>query len=112
MIRALEYLKQNNKWYEGITINNDIEALENNEDSTKLEVEFEAPDKDNDEPQQIAVDTCLQPVDVAQQVLDHFFDEIFNIAAAEGNNPVRMLQEPGNEAKTFCKSFSKRKVLI
>lgn len=29
LIRALEYLKQNNKWYEGITIKNDIEALEN-----------------------------------------------------------------------------------
>lgn len=43
----------------------------------------------------------MQPVDVAQEVLDHYFDDIYNIAPGEGNNPVKMLQEPGNEAKTF-----------
>lgn len=70
--KELSCLKQNNKWYEGITINNDIDALENNEYTRKLKVEIEAPDEDNDEPQQISVDTCLQPVDVAQKVIDHF----------------------------------------
>lgn len=49
----------------------------------------------------VAFDTCLQPVDVAQEVLDHCFDDVYNIAPGEGKNPIRMLQEPGNEAKAF-----------
>lgn len=99
IIRALEYLKQQNKWYENVTINRDTDGFIRDEEK-QVETKVEASDEDN-EPPQIAIDSCLQPVDVAQEVLDHFFDDVFNIAPAEGNNPVRMLQEPGNEAKTF-----------
>lgn len=99
LISALEYLKQNNKWYDGISINRNVDSFNSNEDTTQNEtIETEIS---YDDQQHIAVDSCLQPVDVAQEVLDHFFDDVFNIAPAEGNNPVRMLQEAGNEAKTF-----------
>lgn len=98
-INALEYLKQNNKWYDAISINRNVDSFNCNEDTTQNEtIETEISDDDQ---QHIAVDSCLQPVDAAQEVLDHYFDDVFNIAPAEGNNPVRMLQEEGNEAKTF-----------
>nr|XP_034317093.1 uncharacterized protein LOC117686351 [Crassostrea gigas] len=117
-----DYLKQNNKWYAGISINRDIQSNENVEGSEQDEVQTSNENSERDEIQtsnedteqvqgetpnedseqiQIAVDSCLQPVDIAQEVLDHYFDDVFNIAPAEGNNPVRMLQEQGNEAKTF-----------
>ena len=47
----------------------------------------------------------IQPVDIAQEVLDHYFDDIYDIAPGEGNNPVKMLQEEGNEAKSFPHLF-------
>ena len=49
----------------------------------------------------VQYDTCLQPADIGQEVLDHYFDEIYNLAPAEGMNPVKLLQEKGNEAKSF-----------
>ena len=49
----------------------------------------------------VQYDTCLQPADIGQEVLDHYFDEIYNLAPAEGMNPVKLLQEHGNEAKSF-----------
>ena len=53
----------------------------------------------------VQYDTCLQPADVAQDVLDHSFDEIYNIAPGEGNNPVKLLRNEGNEAKSFPTLF-------
>lgn len=47
------------------------------------------------------MDSCLQPVDVVQEVFCHYFDDVFNLAPGEGKNPVKMLQDEGNEAKTF-----------
>ncbi|XP_078333990.1 uncharacterized protein LOC111105212 [Crassostrea virginica] len=100
--KALDFLKRNNQWYENNTIDNHLdenlteiqaELVESQEESLQEELQNDV--------QQIAIDTCLQPVDIAQEVLDHYFDEIYDIAPGEGNNPVRMLQEPGNEAKTF-----------
>lgn len=92
---ALEYLKQNNQWYEGVAINREMDSFDGNEDLPQEQTE---PCDEDSEPQQVAIDSCLQPVDIAQEVLDHFFDDVFNIAPAEGKNPVRMLQETGNEA--------------
>ena len=34
-------------------------------------------------------------------MLDHYFDEIYNLAPAVGMNPVKLLQEKGNEGKSF-----------
>nr|XP_022308223.1 uncharacterized protein LOC111114232 [Crassostrea virginica] len=97
---ALHFLKRNNHWYDNITINDNWNEINEQEIS-----------EENDEPQEdyelepVATDTCLQPVDIAQEVLDHYFDDIYDIAPGEGNNPVRMLQEHGNEAKTFPHPF-------
>lgn len=57
--------------------------------------------------QRMTINSRLQLIPVCnqlilpQEVLDHYFDDVYNIAPGEGNNQVRMLQEPGNEAKTF-----------
>ena len=93
----MQFLKENNEWYKGVEIDtnweeNVTDLQKGSENDTHL---------NNDDHQQIATDTCLQPVDIAQEVLDQYFDDIYNIALGEGNNPVRLLQEQGNEAKAF-----------
>ncbi|XP_069138832.1 uncharacterized protein [Argopecten irradians] len=47
------------------------------------------------------LDTCLQPADIGQEVLDQYFDKIFSVAPCEKNNPISMLMEKGVEAKAF-----------
>lgn len=96
IFEALDYLKNNNQWYEKITVNKDW-----SDDKTFDEELLDKRENADEDQQCIATDTCLQPVNIAQEVLDHYFDDIYNIAPGEGNNPVKMLQEPGNEAKTF-----------
>lgn len=98
LINALDYLKQNNIWDEDIAINRDTKSFDSNDVDEQDQVKTS---DDDGESRQIAIDSCLQPVDIAQEVLDHYFDDVFNIAPAQGNNPIRMLQEPGNEAKTL-----------
>nr|XP_034326029.1 uncharacterized protein LOC105328139 [Crassostrea gigas] len=97
IFEALEYLKQNNQWYQDVIIDTNwkptVESCQITEHNEQL--------PNDEDQQQIATDTCLQPVDIAQDVLDHYFDDIYDIAPGEGNNPIRMLQEPGNEAKSF-----------
>lgn len=100
IFEALDYLKNNNQWYEKITVNKDW-----SDDKTFNEELLDKHENADEDQQCIATDTCLQPVDIAQEVLDHYFDDIYNIAPGEGNNPVKMLQEPGNEAKTFSYLF-------
>ena len=41
------------------------------------------------------------PVDIGQETLDQYFDDILNLAPAEGNSPVRLLSDHTNEAKCF-----------
>nr|XP_022310999.1 uncharacterized protein LOC111116305 [Crassostrea virginica] len=109
---ALAFLKQNNYWYEHVSINTDCN--DNDEQEIPEEIDEEISSENGGEPPEenevrqdvnelhtVASDTCLQPVDIAQEVLDHYFDDIYDIAPGEGNNPVRLLQEYGNEAKTF-----------
>jgi hypothetical protein len=50
-------------------------------------------------------DTCLQTVDIGQEILDQYFDKIFCVAPGEGNTPVSMLKEEGNEAMSFPVQF-------
>ncbi|XP_062616868.1 uncharacterized protein LOC134278575 [Saccostrea cucullata] len=107
---ALDYLKKKNKWYQDIMINTTWEGygdkndLLSNESTESVDEEM-IQREDREENQEVVTDTCLQPVDVAQEVLDHYFDDVYNIAPAEGKNPIRMLQEEGNEAKTFPHLF-------
>ncbi|XP_061185136.1 uncharacterized protein LOC133193183 [Saccostrea echinata] len=100
VMSALSYLKENNHWYKDVKIESTLEeGLKSHEEMQDDVVNT----KDNVEvaEEMVAFDTCLQPIDVAQEVLDHYFDDVYNIAPGEGKNPVRMLQEPGNEAKAF-----------
>ncbi|XP_062573153.1 uncharacterized protein LOC134235086, partial [Saccostrea cucullata] len=100
VMSALSFLKENNQWYKNVVIESIREDdMEIPGQMTDCEEENEESNENDD--QMIAFDTCLQPVDVAQEVLDHYFDDVYNIAPGEGKNPVRMLQEPGNEAKAF-----------
>ncbi|KAJ0006376.1 hypothetical protein NQD34_013649 [Periophthalmus magnuspinnatus] len=46
-------------------------------------------------------DSCSMPVDLGQEILDQGFKDIIYLAPAEGNNPVRILSEKDNEAKSF-----------
>ncbi|XP_052700234.1 uncharacterized protein LOC128177537 [Crassostrea angulata] len=106
---ALEFLKKNNKWYQEVSINsnwteNDDQCLMSDSIDTN-ESNHETPEIEINHNQEVASDTCLQPVDIAQEVLDHYFDDVFNIAPGEGQNPVKMLQEEGNEAKSFPHLF-------
>lgn len=52
-------------------------------------------------------DTCLQPVDIVQEVMDQYFDGILSLAPAQDNNPVRLLTNEGNESKCFPVLFPK-----
>ncbi|XP_062606605.1 uncharacterized protein LOC134268370 [Saccostrea cucullata] len=106
---ALDYLKKNNRWYRDVVINttwkqNCEESDLILDDSNECEKE-ELTSEQTAEIQEVVSDTCLQPVDIAQEVLDHYFDDVYNIAPGEVQNPVRMLQEEGNEAKTFPHLF-------
>ncbi|XP_062574797.1 uncharacterized protein LOC134236639 [Saccostrea cucullata] len=99
VMTALSYLKLNNLWYKDVRIETAMaEGLANHEAMTDVVI---AKDNEEIEEEMVSFDTCLQPVDVAQEVLDHYFDDVYNIAPSEGKNPIRMLQETGNEAKAF-----------
>ena len=73
-----------------------------NNKTNEIESEKEQKEEENTSDENgVQYDTCLQPADVGQEVLDHYFDEIYNLAPAEGMNPVKLLQEKGNEGKSF-----------
>ena len=124
---ALEYLKRNNRWYSSVemvntnpsstedgastavdsetTVKKEIKVHQQNsgqkfENQSTTQVDTEVSEYEQEE-NGVQYDTCLQPADVGQEVLDHYFDDIYNLAPAEGMNPVRLLQEHGNEAKSF-----------
>lgn len=47
------------------------------------------------------LDAFLQPVNIAQEVLDQHLNGIFSVAPGEGNSPVQLLTDETNEAKCF-----------
>ena len=106
---ALNFLITNNEWYKNVQVDTDFETktnfsdcfIEDNETENENEEQetFETELKDTNVP--MISDTCLQPVDVVQEVLCHYFDDVYSLAPGEGKNPVKILQEAGNEAKTF-----------
>lgn len=51
--------------------------------------------------------SCLQPVDLGQEILDQHFDGILSIAPAEENSPIRLLSDGTNEPKCFPVLFPK-----
>uniref|UniRef100_A0A9J8ADG0 ATP-dependent DNA helicase n=1 Tax=Cyprinus carpio carpio TaxID=630221 RepID=A0A9J8ADG0_CYPCA len=108
--QALSCLKKINKYYTEIVFNDDWLnefTRQDDDDDTNIMVETELENINGDEElhdrQQhcVFMDTCLQPVDIGQEVLDQYFDGILSLAPAEGNNPVKMLADETNEAKCF-----------
>lgn len=59
-------------------------------------------------------DTCLMPVDIGQEALDQYFDHILNVVPTEGNSPVKLLSDLGNEPDFTCywKVCTKRRIYI
>ncbi|XP_056598318.1 uncharacterized protein LOC130416992 [Triplophysa dalaica] len=130
---ALAYLKDNNKWYTDVDFNETwinplskteeiVEEIDNNEQLSEncqdmcVETENKTENEDDEmtdetlhDRQQhgLYMDTCLQPVDIGQEICDQHFDGIMSLAPAEGNNPVRMLMDETNEAKCFPVLFPK-----
>ncbi|XP_071486145.1 uncharacterized protein [Diadema antillarum] len=112
VLAALEYLKKNNKWYFDIAIDNEWSSDLSEENSqaacVKLLDSSETNDDDDDieddqdgRLQGTQLDTCLQKVDMRQEVLDQFFDDIICCAPCEKNSPVSLLMDESNEAKCF-----------
>ena len=108
--QALLYLQRTNPYYADIEFNNDwLNNFEKDTDEVmNVDAEREAgAEEDNLHDRQshgMFMDTCLQPLDVGQEILDHF-DNILKVAPAEGNNPVQVLQDKTNEAKSFPTLF-------
>ncbi|XP_077967734.1 uncharacterized protein LOC144421969 [Styela clava] len=101
---AIMWLKENNDFYTDVTFNEiwnpDINLREEEEDEELLE----APSEDviiSD----ATLDICLQPVDIAQEVLDQISEYVLCIAPAEGNRPISILMDDKNEAKAFPTLF-------
>ena len=116
---ALQYLRQNNKWYRDIeidtewnnTLSEDLgeeeernEVPEDEEDNNDNEVET-----DEERLRGIPLDICLQPANIGQEVLDQYFDDVYCVAPCEGNSPIRVLMEETNEAKCFQEVFSDKR---
>ncbi|XP_071131126.1 reticulocyte-binding protein homolog 2a-like [Mytilus edulis] len=85
------------------------DAFENMSKSSKVGIEREVESEQysyiDDRLRGVQLDTCLQPADIGQEALDLCFDQVFNLAPAENNNPLSVLKEPGIEAKTFPVHF-------
>ncbi|KAL7868741.1 hypothetical protein SRHO_G00101250 [Serrasalmus rhombeus] len=100
---ALTYLKEH-KFYSDVEFNNDwINPLSKTpeaekhddvyEENTESTCEDDSIDDTLHDRQQhgMFMATCLQPVDIAQEVLDQHFEGIISVAPGETNNPVRLL---------------------
>ena len=111
VLKALQYLCKHNKWYSDITINeewsNDLSNECSEEGMSKDQEIVKENDEENGDSRMsgMQLDTCLQPIDVGQEILDNYFDDIISCAPCEGNSPVALLNNESNEAKCFPRLF-------
>ncbi|XP_073694460.1 uncharacterized protein [Garra rufa] len=115
---ALKYLIRFNKWFSDVEINEQwINSLNEPEGNVVNEMEeqdvVEMTDENDldEQPEEdltyikeqsgLLSDTSLQPVDIGSEVIDQHFQDVLNVAPAEGNSPVTMLSDKSNEAKCF-----------
>ncbi|XP_043953976.1 uncharacterized protein LOC122820538 [Gambusia affinis] len=111
---ALWYLKHCNFHYKDVEFNeswiNEFVQEDNNSvlnnDSVNEENEDIIDENDDDllhDRQQHCMfqDTCLMPVDIGQEALDLYVDNVLNVAPSENNNPIKLLSDCTNEAKCF-----------
>lgn len=127
LTETLNYLKLNNKFYHEVEFNNawvnilptitkvndnDIDELpyDTSDEVAPLRIDGELSahdsgelDKENEEEKLngMLMDTCLQPLDIGQEILDQHFEDILCVAPGEGNSPVKTLMDETTEAKTF-----------
>ena len=111
VLKALRYLCKNNKWYSEIAINEEWTNDLSHECSEQSVCKDQEIVKETDEEESDAIvsglqfDTCLQPIDMRQEILDNYFDDIVSCAPCEGNSPVALLNNESNEAKSFPRLF-------
>ncbi len=114
---ALKYLIRFNKCFGDVEINeqwiNSLnEPKENVDEKEEQDVVEQIDENDPDEqPEEdltyikeqsgLLSDTSLQPVDIGSEVIDQHFQDVLNLAPAEGNSPVSLLSDKSNEAKCF-----------
>ncbi|XP_065139046.1 uncharacterized protein [Paramisgurnus dabryanus] len=116
---ALKYLIRCNRWYKDVEINerwvNSLdEPPENVVCDEMQEQDVENGDEQNDPEEEteedltyikeqcgLLSDTSLQPVDVGSEIIDQHFQDVLNVAPAEGKSPVKLLSDKTNEAKCF-----------
>ncbi len=114
---ALKYLIRFNKCFGDVEINeqwiNSLnEPKENVDEKEEQDVVEKIDENDPDEqPEEdltyikeqsgLLSDTSLQPVDIGSEVIDQHFQDVLNLAPAEGNSPVSLLSDKSNEAKCF-----------
>ena len=70
--------------------------------------ELSSSDDDNANEEQTMIghlDTCMQPADMASEVLAQHDDKIYSVAPAEGNKPVSVFEEENLEALAFPVQF-------
>ncbi|XP_061601162.1 uncharacterized protein LOC133463585 [Cololabis saira] len=113
---ALKYLKQTNVLYRDIDFNEEwinefvkeenIEVVEEQNDTASSDEVVEELLHDRQR-HCMFQDTCFMPVDIGQEALDQYFEDVVNLAPAEGNNPVKLLSDVDNEAKCFPVLFPK-----
>ncbi|XP_016522477.1 uncharacterized protein LOC107834962 [Poecilia formosa] len=111
---ALWYLKHCNFFYKDVEFNeswiNEF-SLEDNglikkNDGCKEDQDMSIDDNDDDllhdrQTHCMFQDTCLMPVDIGQEALDVYVDNVLNVAPGENNNPIKLLSDSTNEAKCF-----------
>ncbi|CAG2194871.1 unnamed protein product [Mytilus edulis] len=101
--KALESLKESNPYYKNTSLNHnwhdefppDFEELTVAEEDHKESDDYPKEEDQNVKDRGFPCDTCLQPVDIGQEMLDQHFDDIFCVAPGEGSTPVSMMQEEG-----------------
>lgn len=99
VLEALQYFKEHNSFYENITLDhqwiNDI----NNSELIQPDDNSESCDDDDDEISEkdytIPVETCFQPVDIGQYILDA--NKTLCIAPAENQITQNIFQEEGSD---------------
>ncbi|XP_062389285.1 uncharacterized protein LOC134077598 [Sardina pilchardus] len=112
VLNAFKFLKENNKYYSDIDFNNDWVNVFAQQTHNDVQID-QASDNEGTEDELLHdrqqycmfMDTCLQPVDIGQEVLDHYLDRILHLAPGEGNSPIKMLMDKANEAKCFPALF-------
>ncbi|XP_073723480.1 LOW QUALITY PROTEIN: uncharacterized protein [Misgurnus anguillicaudatus] len=118
---ALKYLIRCNRWYKDVEINewwvNSLDEPPENVVCDEMqeqtaEAENGNGQKDPEEETEedltyikeqcgLLSDTSLQPVDVGCEIIDQHFQDVLNVAPAEGKSPVKLLSDKTNEAKCF-----------